>query len=142
MDELKILLVEDNEHDAFFINTILKKTDFSGRLIWLKDGQEFLDYIDKNPCHDVLFTLMDIKMPRLSGIETLQALGKKGGKKFPIILCSASNQLSDLQKGMELNANAFVIKSSDFEEFTATIVDTYNFWGKRNVLLRQSEELL
>lgn len=137
----KIILVEDNKHDAFFIHSILKQTDFKGEVMWLKDGQEFINYLEDNDASEILFVLLDIKMPRMGGIATLEKLSKLGIRKYPIILCSASKHIEDIYHGLNFHANAFIIKESDFNHFTQSIKDTYNFWGKRNIL-KCSEECL
>lgn len=128
----KIILVEDNSYDHDFVKLSLEQTPFTGELVWLQNGQLFLDYVNENEMHDVVFILMDLKMPILNGLEALELVKKKYQLKLPIIMFTASKHERDVQKCIELGACAYVIKPLDFDEFEQAIKNIWTFWGRLN----------
>ncbi len=134
----KILLIKDNKFDAEFVSMILSQdAGFEGEIVWLNDGGKFLDYIEQKNHDNVLFALLDLKMPRISGIEVKEVLYRKNFDNFPVIVYSASKQREDIMTCIRLRANAFIEKTVDFDNFKEALVQTYNFWGKFNLLRKR-----
>lgn len=127
----KIIHVEDNSYDHDFVKLSLEQTSFAGELLWLQNGQEFLDYLASNDIQDIVFVLMDLKMPILNGMETLE-LVKKPQKNFPIIMLTASKHKRDVQRCIDLGACAYVTKPLDFDEFEQAVGNIWTFWGQLN----------
>ncbi|MEL6674505.1 MAG: response regulator [Bacteroidota bacterium] len=128
----KIIVVDDSPFDYEFISLALRETRFGGELIWLKTGVEFLSYLETHPWQEIVFVLMDLKMPCLSGVETLQKLPPAYLGKFPILMMSSSNQDKDVQNCWDLGACAFIAKPIGFEEFCQTFQQIWTFWGELN----------
>lgn len=74
-------------------------------------------------------------MPKMSGIEVLENLKNRPDFGLPVIIGSASQQPADIRRCPELQANAYLLKSVDFEEYTAALALTDQFWAHLNVLL-------
>lgn len=130
-----ILMVEDGEADADLIRRVLLKNDPALRLILLRDGEEALNLVQAGePPLRPLTILLDLKLPKVSGLEVLQAL--KTNPQWclmPVVMLTSSNQLQDIQKAYSLGANSYVLKAIDFDEFSASISRIYQYWCRLNV---------
>lgn len=135
----KILLVEDNPNDAELSLMALKKKKLANEIIWLKDGQEALDYLycadayeGREKINPVLM-LLDIKMPRVDGIEVLKQIkGDPDLHTIPVVILTSSREECDLVEGYENGVNAFVVKPVDFSEFMDTVSSLGVFWAVLN----------
>lgn len=134
----KIILVDDSKFDKQFVELALQEIHFNGDLLWFEDGPVFLDYLQTHGSQDIVFTLLDIKMPKLSGLEVLERIRQLDSTPFPIIMFSASKQESDIATSKALGACAFVIKPVSFDEFTDTISGIWHFWGRLNEFSKQT----
>lgn len=131
----KILLVEDDELDAEMTLSTLRKIPLTSELVWLETGQEFIDYIDNQGSGDIQLTLLDLKMPMLSGLEALEILRKKAKQElFPIVVLTSSQEDHEIKRCYELGINAFVTKPVTKEAFNETITTLGLFWGTINVV--------
>lgn len=133
------VLVEDRPEEVELIELALNETQIKHNFIWLKDGQEALDffkddyfrYIERTPSVIVL----DLKLPKVSGIDVLQRLRKrKELNRVPIVVLTSSNREEDKRLAYENGANSYLVKSGSFQEFTSTIKDMSNYWLGRNQL--------
>lgn len=130
-----ILIVEDNEADADLIRRVLLKNDPALRLILLRDGEEALNLVQAGePPLRPLIILLDLKLPKVSGLEVLQALKTNPQWRImPVVMLTSSNQLRDIQQAYCLGANSYVLKAIDFDEFSAAISRIYQYWCHLNV---------
>jgi two-component system, response regulator len=117
---VQILLVEDNETDAELCIHALKKENLANDLIWLKDGAEALDFIycrgmysERNLGDNPNLILLDLRMPKVDGIEVLKELkGDERTKSIPVIVLTSSTESPDLKECYRLGANSLSVSRS------------------------------
>lgn len=140
MKELRpILLVEDNPKDAELTMAALERCQLCNDVILVRDGAEALDflrsqgkYADRQVPGPVVM-LMDIKMPKLSGLEVLEEIRRDEHlRSTPIVMLTSSREEQDLIRSYELGVNAFVVKPVDFRDFFQAIQGLGMFWGITN----------
>lgn len=130
-----ILLVEDNPLDQELTIEGLSEHKIANKIVTVSDGVEAMEYLQYegkfanrekgNPA----IILLDIKMPRMDGIEVLQAIKKDDKLKcIPIIMLTSSREEPDLKKCYELGVNAYVVKPVEFDEFFDVVKNTTIFW--------------
>ncbi len=137
MNELKrILLAEDDERDIELTMTALEEYKLVNEVIVVNDGEQALDYLycrgkfanRKNGNPAVI--LLDIKMPKVTGLEVLRQIKSDGNlKKIPTVILTSSREEKDLVKSYELGVNAYVVKPVDFEEFIRAVKELGLFWA-------------
>jgi CheY-like chemotaxis protein len=142
MIELKtILLVEDNPRDVELTLEALTEHSLANHVVTVKDGVEALEYLrcqgryKKSHHQHPAVVLLDIKMPRLDGIEVLRAIrGDDKLKTIPVVMLTSSREEPDLKKCYELGANAYVVKPVDFKDFIEAVKQVGVFWALLNEL--------
>jgi CheY-like chemotaxis protein len=142
MSDIKtILLVEDNSKDIELTIEALSEYNLANQVIVAKDGVEALEFLQcegeyKLRKHDnPAVVLLDIKMPRMNGIEVLQAIRNDPGlKMLPVVMLTSSREEPDLKKCYELGANAYVVKPVDFSDFIQAVKQLGVFWAVINEL--------
>ena len=135
-EEVEILLVEDNMSDAEMTILALKKNNFSNKLLHLKDGSKALDYIfgegeftGRNVELKPKVILLDLKMPKMNGIEVLQKIrADERTKTIPIVVLTSSKEDPDIKKCYELGVNSYVVKPVDFEKFQRAVSEVGLYW--------------
>jgi len=135
-ENTEILLVEDNKSDALLTIRALKKHNFANNLIHLTDGAQAIDYIfgvgefegrDTTVKPKVIF--LDLKMPKVSGLEVLKVLkGDELTKNIPIVMMTSSKEEKDIVESHKLGVNSYVVKPVGFENFSKTIADLGFYW--------------
>lgn len=136
MQEVEILLVEDNVHDAELTIRALKKINLANHLIHLKDGAEALDFLfarnkfnDRTTANFPKVILLDIKMPKVDGIEVLRQLKTNDiTRSIPVIIMTSSKEQQDVLKTYALGVNSYVVKPVEFENFAKTVTDLGFYW--------------
>jgi CheY-like chemotaxis protein len=140
MLELKtILMAEDNPRDMELAIEALSEHKIANHIIVVKDGVEALEYLNRegqfkdrkkgNPA----VLLLDIKMPRMDGIEVLQAIRSIDKfKSLPVVMLTSSREEPDLKKCYELGVNAYVVKPVKFREFLDAVKQIGIFWAMLN----------
>jgi two-component system, response regulator len=134
-DDIDILLVEDNPLDAELTMRGLNSQKVANRITWLKDGAEALDYVfrrnayagrtDKGP----RLILLDLKMPRVGGIEVTKALkSDEQTKRIPIVIMTSSKEESDIAASYELGANSYIVKPLDFASLAEVARQAGYYW--------------
>lgn len=137
----KILLVEDNPNDVELTIEALSEHNLANRVVVLNDGVEAMDYLHyqgqyqhrekENPA----VILLDIKMPRMDGIEVLEAIkSNKELKSIPIVMLTSSREEPDLNRCYELGVNAYVVKPVNFKDFFEAVKCLGVFWAVINEL--------
>jgi two-component system response regulator len=134
--EVEILLVEDNSADAELMIRALRKVNLANHLLHLKDGAEALEFIFKvsdQPVHPKVIFL-DIKMPRVDGIEVLRRLKSDAKtKSIPVVIMTSSKEEQDIISSYDLGVNSFVVKPVEFDAFAKAVSQLGMYW----VLLNQ-----
>jgi two-component system, response regulator len=136
MDNKIILLVEDNPDDVELTLRAFRKNDISNKVVVAKDGVEALDYLFGKGMYagrDVkdmpVVTLLDLKLPKISGLEVLKAIRQNElTKLLPVVILTSSAQEEDVATGYKLGANSFVRKPVDFKEFVEAIKFLGLYW--------------
>lgn len=128
-----ILLVEDNEDDADLALLAFAAADIANPIARVRDGQEALDYLF-GPQPLPVVVLLDLKLPRLSGLEVLQALrGHARTKRLPVVVLTSSREESDRLSAYENHANSYVCKPIDYEQFVQAARHLGVYWTEMNV---------
>lgn len=127
--QVDILLVEDNPDDAGLTIRALKKHNLANKLLHLEDGQEALDFLfsDKNEMPRLV--LLDLKMPRVDGIDVLRRLKNDERRKvIPVVVLTSSKEEKDIVESYQLGVNAYIVKPVDFDQFAKAVADLGLFW--------------
>jgi CheY-like chemotaxis protein len=120
-EQVEILLVEDNPRDAELTSRALRNGGLANKLLWVKDGQEALDYLfrsgnyaDRSATTPRLI-LLDLKMPKVDGLEVLKAAkADERTKRIPIVVMTSSEEERDVAQTYKLGVNSYVVKPVDF----------------------------
>ena len=134
--EIEILLVEDNMGDAELTMRALKKDNLTNKLVHVKNGAEALDYIfaEGTYCHRneknlPQIIVLDLKMPKVNGIEVLQKIkADERTRKIPVIILTSSKEDPDIDKCYSLGANSYVVKPVEFGKFVKAVNDLGLYW--------------
>jgi two-component system response regulator len=137
MDEpgVEILLVEDGDADAEMIDRALRKGRLAGRLLRVRDGAEALDFVFRQGgfVHRLAgqpkLILLDLKMPRLGGLEVLRRL--KAGeltRTIPIVVFTSSAEARDLAEAYRCGANSYLVKPADATRFGEVVSQAGHYW--------------
>jgi two-component system response regulator len=141
---VEILLIEDSMQDAELTIRALRKSNITNELIHLKDGAEALDFIFGNGKYggrDITqkpkVILLDLKMPKVDGIEVLGKIKENElTKKIPVVVLTSSKEDPDIRRCYELGANSYIVKPVEFDNFSKAVSDLGLYW----MLLNQSIE--
>src|SRR5476651_1984216 len=134
--EVEILLVEDNMHDAELTIRSLKKVNLANKLIHVKDGAEALDFIfgrgnyaGRNVQDRPKLILLDIKMPKVDGIEVLRIIkATEETRRIPVVIMTSSKEEQDIVNSYHLGVNSYVVKPVNFEEFAKAVSELGLYW--------------
>ncbi len=137
-----ILLIEDNPDDELLTIQALKDSNISNDVIVARDGEEALDFLfgtGKYLGRDLTLlpqvTLLNIKLPKLDGLEVLQQIrANKNTKLLPVVMLTSSKEEQDLIHSYELGANSYIRKPVDFDQFTKAIQNLGLYWLVLNEL--------
>jgi len=140
LNSIEILLVEDNERDAEMTVRALKKGNFLNKLHWVEDGVEALDFIrctgrfeTRRPANPLKLVLLDLKMPRLDGLDVLRALkSDPETRSIPVVVMTSSNEERDVADSYDLGVNGYVTKPVEFESFMRQVSHIGMFWLVEN----------
>ncbi len=136
MENKTILLVEDNPDDVELTLRALKKNNIMNEVVVANDGVEALDYLLGTGAHagrDTSVTpqvvLLDLKLPKIDGLEVLRRMREDERTKFiPVVILTTSSEEQDMINSYRLNANSYVRKSVDFEQFTEAVRQLGLYW--------------
>ena len=137
----KILLVEDNPNDVELTIEALSEHNLANRVVVLNDGVEAIDYLyyqgqyQHREKEKPAVILLDIKMPRMDGIEVLEAIkNDKDLKSIPVVMLTSSREEPDLKRCYELGVNAYVVKPVNFKDFFEAVECLGILWALINEL--------
>lgn len=131
-----VLLVEDDPNDAELVLRSFKKSNIANEIRHVRDGVEALDFLfgrgehaGRDPLKMPAMVLLDLKMPRLGGLEVLEQLRADWRfKRLPVVILTSSKEESDLVKGYDLGANSYVQKPVDFQAFASCVAQLGLYW--------------
>jgi two-component system, response regulator len=141
---VEILIVEDNPRDAELTLRALKKNNLANHILVAEDGAEALDFFfcrDKYKTRSILnppkVVLLDLKLPKVSGLEVLKAVkADKRTSHIPIVMVTSSKQEPDMKEAYDLGANSYVVKPVNFEQFINSMSSLGLYWLLVNEPLR------
>jgi CheY-like chemotaxis protein len=133
---VEILLVEDSAEDAEFTIRTLRRHNIVNEVHVAEDGAEALDYLfcrgahtDRTFEHPPRLVLLDLKLPKLGGLEVLRAIrADERTKAIPVVILTSSKEERDLVESYKLGVNAYAQKPVDFEHFSETVRQIGMFW--------------
>jgi two-component system, response regulator len=144
MDEFEavdILLVEDSDADAEMIVRALRKGSLVNRLVRVRDGVEALEFVFREGAFgqrsgaQPKLILLDLKMPRLGGIDVLRRLkAAEQTKVIPVVMLTSSAEERDIVESYQLGVNSYLVKPVNFAAFTDVIAQTGLYWAVMNRL--------
>lgn len=124
-----ILLVEDNPDDAELAIRALRKSNLANHLLHLLDGQEALDFLFNQENNKPKLVLLDLKMPKVDGIEVLRKLkADERTRTIPVVMLTSSKEERDIVETYKLGVNAYIVKPLDFEQFGKAVGQLGLFW--------------
>ncbi|GAA5158197.1 response regulator [Viridibacterium curvum] len=134
--ERPILLVEDNPDDEALTLRAFNRQRIPNRVVVARDGVEAVDYIfgtgphaGRNPADLPAFVLLDLKLPRLDGLEVLRRIRADARTALlPVIVLTTSREASDIHEAYSLGANSYIRKPVDFEQFLQAIGTLATYW--------------
>ena len=135
-EAVDILLVEDNPQDAELTTRALKKHNLANRLITVEDGAEALDFIfcrgkyaTRNNGQSPKVVLLDLKLPKVSGLEVLRALKQdEKTRSIPVVIVTSSREDPDIKTAYALGANSYVVKPVEFDAFAESVSSLGLYW--------------
>jgi two-component system response regulator len=135
-NQVEVLLVEDNDDEAELATRELKRHNLANDLLRVNDGEEALEFIfgtGRYEGRDINFPpkviLLDLKMPKVSGIEVLEKVRKdERTRKIPVVVLTSSNEEKDIVDAYELGVNSYIVKPIDFQKFSNSIKEIGYYW--------------
>jgi two-component system response regulator len=136
MKNTTILVVEDNPDDEALTLLALKKNNIGNKVFVVHDGAEALDYLfctnkyaNREPDDLPQLTLLDIKLPKMDGLEVLRRLrADKRTRLLPVVILTSSKEEQDIITGYKHGANSYVRKSVDFNQFEKSVRQLSSYW--------------
>lgn len=131
-----ILLVEDNRNDEELTLRALQKSNITNRVVVAHDGVEALDwmfrrgiYANRPETEVAQLVLLDLKLPKIDGLEVLRELRANAATKLtPIVILTSSVEEQDLVRGYDLGANSYIRKPVDFNQFVEAVRQLGMYW--------------
>lgn len=136
IDEKLILLVEDNPKDEALTLRALKKNNIQNEVVIAHDGVEALDYLfarggyaGRDPAAHPAVVLLDLKLPKVDGIEVLQQIrANERTKLLPVVILTSSSEDKDRLEGYTFGCNSYIQKPVNFNQFTEAIRQLGLYW--------------
>ena len=131
-----VLLVEDDANDVFLMQRAFSKANVTNPLHVARDGQEAIEYLnhlgsfaDATRYPPPALMVLDLKMPRKNGFETLEWLRQQPGlKRMVAVVLSSSRQMTDINRAYDLGANSYLVKPGDFQKLVDLVNLLANYW--------------
>ena len=135
-NEVEILLVEDNPDDLEMTLRVLRKMNLANRIQIARDGAEALDFIfcrgphiERKIEHFPKVVLLDLKLPKVDGLELLRAIkGDARTKMIPVVVLTSSKEQRDVLESYQLGVNSYIVKPVDFGRFAEAVQQLGLYW--------------
>jgi two-component system, response regulator len=135
-EKTDIVLVEDNCSDAEFTIRALRDNNIMNELIHLQDGEEALEYIfaigkyaERNIADLPKLILLDLKMPKISGLEVVKKIkSDERTKTIPVVLLTSSKEQRDILDAYQHGVNSYIVKPVDFGDFAKLVAHAGSYW--------------
>ncbi|TMH74315.1 MAG: response regulator [Betaproteobacteria bacterium] len=139
-EQVEILLAEDNPEDAEMTLRALRRNNLANKLHWVKDGAEALDYLfctgayaGRDASRPPKLVLLDIKMPKVDGIEVLRRLKANAAThSIPVVVMTSSDEERDVFESYRLGVNSYIVKPLQFDAFIETVAKIGMYWVLTN----------
>lgn len=133
---VELILIEDNPHEAELTIRSLKKHNLANHLVHIDDGEDAMDflfstgqYADNTGKLNPKVILLDLKLPKVSGLEILQALkADETTKNIPVVVLTSSKEESDVFESYKLGVNSYIVKPVNFESFSKAVAEIGLYW--------------
>ena len=138
--QVDIVLIEDNQYDVELIMRALDKINLSNNVLVLEDGEKALDYFfsrgiykNRETSVDPKLILLDLKLPKLDGLEVLSEIKSNNKtKSIPVVVLTSSNEEKDIVESYNLGVNSYIVKPVDFNKFIDTVKQIGMYWFTLN----------
>ena len=135
-NQVEILLVEDNPEDVELTLRALKNNNLANNVHVVNDGAEAIDFLfgrgkysDRDVHHHPKVVLLDLKLPKVSGIEVLQKIrADERTRSIPVVVLTSSKEERDVVDAYKLGVNSYIVKPVDFDHFVKTVSDLGLYW--------------
>jgi len=135
-EAVDIVLIEDNPNDAELTMDALQRENLGSHIMLLMDGEEALDYLfsrgkykNNKYLESVKLILLDLKLPKISGLEVLKMVkSNERTKSIPVVVLTSSAEDYDVIESYKLGANSYIVKPVDFEQFLKTVKEIGLYW--------------
>ena len=138
-EAIEILLVEDSDADAELVLRALRKGGVVNKVMRLRDGVEAMDFLFREGSFDQRsggqprLVLLDLKMPRLGGIDVLRRLKvDERTRMIPVVVLTSSAEEQDVAESYRLGVNSYLVKPVEFTAFTSVITKAGLYWAVMN----------
>lgn len=126
--EMEVLLVEDNASDIELTLRALQKRNLANRVVVARDGVEALRLLE-DPAPLPKVVLLDLKLPKLNGLEVLRRLkGDERTRRIPIVVLTSSHEEPDVEESYRLGVNSYIVKPVNFESFASAVAEVGLYW--------------
>jgi two-component system, response regulator len=139
LNTVEILLVEDSATDAELTMRALRRNNLANNLVWVKDGREALDFMFRGgayadrPNHHPKLVLLDLKLPKVDGIEVLRRLkADERTRAIPVVMVTSSAEERDIVESYKLGVNSYLVKPVDFGQFVEVVAQGGLYWAVLN----------
>jgi len=138
--QIRLLVADDSPGDRTLLETALKESGVKNRIFFAEDGQELLNYMNEAVVYSDLnksscLVLLDLKMPRLDGMRTLEILKKDVRfKRIPVVILTGLASEEDVAETYRLGANSFFRKPSEYKDFLDLANLIKKYWLQKAVL--------
>ena len=148
MSSQTILIVEDNDDDVALIRRAFKQCKISNDLKFLADGQTAVEYLagegqykDRDTYPLPILILLDLKLPRKSGLEVLAWMKHESlVKRIPVVVLTSSKESKDVNRAYDLGVNSYLTKPVEFAELRTTVEQVHLYWTLTNVAPAMAEK--
>jgi two-component system response regulator len=136
LNEVEILLADDSQDDVDLTLHALRSENLANHVFVVRDGEEALDFLfcrgphaQRSFDHPPKLVLLDLKMPKVDGMEVLKQIKTDGRTKtIPVVLMTSSREERDMVNGYELGVNSYIQKPVDFGEFRKAVKLLGLYW--------------
>lgn len=136
LNAVEILIVEDNPQDAELTLRAIRKNNLANKFYVAEDGEEALDfifcrgkYIQRTFSSPPKVIFLDLKLPKISGLEVLQEIkSDPRTKPLPVVMVTSSREDPDIRRAYEFGVNSYVVKPVNFEDFLNAMSQTGLYW--------------